>query len=39
VNCALKHVIEGKTGGRIKVIGSGGRTRKQLLAAFKEKRG
>jgi hypothetical protein len=39
VNCLRKHVIEGKVGGRIKVIGSGGRRRKQLLAAFKEKRG
>ena len=38
VNCLLKYIIEGKTGGRIKVIGSGGRRRKQLLAAFNEKR-
>jgi hypothetical protein len=37
VNCLLKYVIEGKTGGRIKVIGSGGRRRKQLLVDFKEK--
>jgi hypothetical protein len=38
VNCILKHVNEGKRGGRINVIGSGGRRRKQLPVDFKEKR-
>jgi hypothetical protein len=38
VNCLLKHVIEGKSGGIIKVIGSGVRRHKQLLVDFKEKR-
>jgi hypothetical protein len=35
-NCLLKHVIEGKLGGRIKVIGRRGRRRKQLLDDFNE---
>ena len=35
-NCLLKHVIEGKLEGRIKVIGRRGRRRKQLLDDFKE---
>jgi hypothetical protein len=30
-NCLLKHVIEGKTEGRMKVRGRPGRRRKQLL--------
>jgi hypothetical protein len=37
-NCLLKHVIEGKIGGRIKMTGRRGRKRKQLLDDFKEKR-
>jgi len=39
VNCLLKRFIKGKRDGRIKVIRSGGRRRKQLLDDFKEKRG
>jgi hypothetical protein len=31
MNCLLKHVIEGKRNGRIKVIRRRGRRRKQLL--------
>jgi hypothetical protein len=38
VNCLLKHVIEKKSGGRLQVIGSGGRRRKQLPVDFKGKR-
>jgi len=38
-NCLLKHFIEGKIEGRIQVIGRRGRTCKQLLDEFKEKRG
>jgi hypothetical protein len=38
-NCLLKHVIDGKTEGRIKVTGRRGRRRKQLLDDLKEKRG
>jgi hypothetical protein len=38
-NCVLKHVIEGKLEGRIKVIGRRGRRRKQLLDNPKETRG
>jgi len=30
-NCVLKHVIEGKTEGRVEVLGRRGRRRKQLL--------
>jgi hypothetical protein len=30
-NCLLKHVVEGKTEGRIEVTGRRGRRRKQLL--------
>jgi len=30
-NCLLKHVIEGKIGGRIKMTGRRGRRRRQLL--------
>jgi hypothetical protein len=37
-NCLLKHVIEGKTDGKIKVTGRRGRRRKQLLYDFKETR-
>jgi hypothetical protein len=35
-NCFLKHVIEGKMGGRIKVTGRRERRRKQLLDDLKE---
>jgi len=38
-NCFLKHVIEGKVGGRIEVTGRRGRRRKQLLDERNEKRG
>jgi len=38
-NCLLKHVVEGKVEGRIKVRGRRGRRRKQLLDDFMEKRG
>jgi hypothetical protein len=38
-NCLLKHVIEGKTDGRIEVTERRGRRRKQLLDDLKEKRG
>jgi hypothetical protein len=38
-NCLIRHVIEGKIGGRIEVIGRRGRRREQLLDDFKEKRG
>jgi hypothetical protein len=34
-NCLLKHVIEGKTEGRIEVMGRRGRRRKWLLDDFK----
>ena len=37
-NCPLKHVIEGKMEGRIKVTGRRGGKRKQLLDDFKETR-
>jgi hypothetical protein len=37
-NCFLKHVIEGKTEGRIEVTGRRGRRRKQVLYDLKEKR-
>jgi hypothetical protein len=35
-NCLLKHVIEGKTEGRIEVTGRRGRRRKQLLDDLQE---
>jgi hypothetical protein len=38
-NCLLKHVIEGKIGGRIEMTGRRERRRKQLLAELKEKGG
>ena len=38
-NCFLKHVSEGKTEGRIEVMGIRGRRCKQLLDDFKEERG
>jgi hypothetical protein len=38
-SCFLKHVIEGKVEGRIKVTGRQGRRFKQLLDDLKEKRG
>jgi len=38
-NCLLKHSIEGKVEGRIKVMGRQGRRHKQLLDDLKEKRG
>jgi hypothetical protein len=38
-NCLLKHVIEGKVEGKIEVMGSRGRRRKQLLDDLKEKGG
>jgi len=34
-NCFLKHVIEGKIEGRIKVTGRRGRIRKQLLGKLR----
>jgi hypothetical protein len=37
--CLLKHVIEGKIEGRIKVMGRRGRRRKQLLENLEETRG
>jgi len=37
-SCFLKHIIEGKIEGRIKVAGRQGRRRKQLLDDPKEKR-
>jgi hypothetical protein len=37
-NCLLKHVIEGKLEGRIKIMGRRGRRCKQLLDDLKEKR-
>jgi hypothetical protein len=37
-NCLLKHVIEGKSEGRIEMTGRRGRRRKQLLYDHKEKR-
>jgi hypothetical protein len=37
-NCLLKHVIEGKLGGRIEMTGRRGRRRKKLLDDLKEKR-
>jgi hypothetical protein len=37
--CLLKHVIEGKTEGRIEVTGRRGRRRKQLPNDLKETRG
>jgi hypothetical protein len=37
-NCLLKHVIEGKTDGRIEVTRRPGRRCKQLLDAVKEAR-
>jgi hypothetical protein len=38
-NCLLKHVIEGKIEGRIKVMGRRGRKRRQLLDDLKCSRG
>ena len=38
-NCLLKHVIEGKKGGGIKVTGRKGIRRKQLLNNLKKKKG
>ena len=38
-NCLLKHVIEGKIEGWIKVTGRRGRGRKQLLDDIKERSG
>jgi hypothetical protein len=38
-NCLLKHLIEGKIDGRIKVKRRRERRRKQLLGDLKEKRG
>jgi hypothetical protein len=38
-NCLLKHVIDGKLGGRIEITGRRGRRRKQLLDDLKEKTG
>jgi hypothetical protein len=38
-NCRLKHVIEGKTEGSIKVMGRRGRRRKQLMEDRKKRRG
>jgi hypothetical protein len=38
-NCLLKHVIEGKIEGWIKVTGRRGRRRKQLLDDIKERSG
>jgi hypothetical protein len=37
-NCFLKHVIEGKLEGRMKMTGRRGRRRNQLLDDLKEKR-
>ena len=37
-NCLLKHVIEGKTGGRTEVTGIRARRRKQLLDDLQEMR-
>jgi len=36
-NCLLKHVIEGKTKGRIEITGRGGRRRKQLLNELRKR--
>jgi len=36
-NCLLKHVIEGKIEGRIRVTGRRGRRNKQLLSDLKGK--
>jgi hypothetical protein len=38
-NCLLKHAIEGKIEGRIKVKGRPGRRRKKLFDCLKETRG
>jgi hypothetical protein len=38
-NCFLKHVIEGRTEGRIEVTGRRERRRKQLLDDLKEMKG
>jgi hypothetical protein len=38
-NCFQKHVIEGKTGGGIDMMGRQGRRRKQLLDHLKETQG
>jgi hypothetical protein len=38
-NCLIKHVIEGKIEGTVKVTGRQGRRRKQLLDDLKETRG
>jgi len=35
-NCLLKHVVEGKTGGRIEVMGREGRRHMKLLYDLKE---
>jgi hypothetical protein len=37
-NCLLKHVIEGKIEGRIKMTGRQGRRHKQLLDDLRERR-
>ena len=39
MNCLLKHVIEGKTDGKMEVTGRRRRRRKKLLNDRKEKRG
>jgi len=36
-NCILKHVIEGKTKGRIEMTGRRGRRRKQLLDELRKR--
>jgi len=36
-NCLIKHIIEGKVEGRVKVTGRLGRRRKELLDDLKEK--
>jgi len=38
-NCLLKHVVEGKTEGKIEVTGRWGRRRKRLLDNLKENGG
>jgi hypothetical protein len=37
MNCLIKHIIEGKVEGRVKVAGRLGRRRKELLDDLKEK--
>jgi hypothetical protein len=39
MNCLLKHVIKGKTEGRMELTGRRGRGRKKILDDLKEKRG